>query len=189
MPLSLSVCPQSGPPICTSFWAFLGAFKALRALKGPQIIFSHILMHRPYQDLQNLKFSCLLIPFSHKVVPQKASGRVGSGVGSGRIPHFNWSIYRGGNFFFFESGVKLDEESIENGLKVQKFLFVCLFWGGCHHPNEVDSNQIPAVMCILFNPTVSRNNENIVCSLVIHAFKEVEAKGFLSRAYLRLPNS
>ena len=25
---------------------------------------------------------------------------VGGGVG-GRIPHFNWSIYRGGNFFFF----------------------------------------------------------------------------------------
>ena len=69
-------------------------------------------MHRPYRDLLNLKFSCLyLFPFSHKVVPQKASG--GSGVGSGggggggvgsgggRIPHFNWSIYRGGNFFFF----------------------------------------------------------------------------------------
>ena len=28
-------------------------------------------MHRPNQDLQNLKFSCLyLFPFSHKVVPQ-----------------------------------------------------------------------------------------------------------------------
>ena len=53
------------------------------------------------------------------------------------IPHFNWSIYRGGNFFFFffEPGVKLDEKSIENGLEGQKFLVVCLFWGGCHHPN------------------------------------------------------
>ena len=95
-------------------------------------------MHRPYRDLHNLKFSCLyLIPFAHKVVPQKASGR-GGGDG-GRIPHFNWLIYRGGNFFFFffffGSGVKLDEESIENGLEVQKFLVVCLFWGGCHHPN------------------------------------------------------
>ena len=47
------------------------------------------------------------------------------------IPHFNWSIYRGGNFFF------LDEKSIENGLEGQKFLVVCLFWGGCHHPNLV----------------------------------------------------
>ena len=102
-------------------------------------------MHRPYRDLQNLKFSCLyLFPFSHKVVYQKASGRGGRGVGggsggSGRIPHFNWSIYRGGNFFFFffffEPGVKLDEKSIENGLEGQKFLVVCLFWGGCHHPN------------------------------------------------------
>ena len=48
-------------------------------------------------------------------------------------------IYRGGNFlfffFFFESGLKLDEKSIENGLEGQKFLVVCLFWGGCHHPN------------------------------------------------------
>ena len=74
-------------------------------------------MHRPYRDILNLKFSCLyLFPFSHKVVPQKASGRVGSGGGGG-------------------GGVKLDEKSIENGLGGQKFLVVCLFWGGCHHPN------------------------------------------------------
>ena len=39
-------------------------------------------------------------------------------------------------FFFFESGLKLDEKSIENGLEGQKFLVVCLFWGGCHHPNK-----------------------------------------------------
>ena len=91
MPLSLSICSQSGPPICTSFWAFFRAFKASRAPEGPQIKFSHILMHRPYRDLHNLKFSCLyLIPFAHKVVPQKASGR---GGGGGRIPHFNWVIY------------------------------------------------------------------------------------------------
>ena len=40
-------------------------------------------------------------------------------------------------FFFFVSGLKLDEKSIENGLEGQKFLVVCLFWGGCHHPNEL----------------------------------------------------
>ena len=67
-------------------------------------------------------------------------GRRGGGGGGGRIPHFNWSIYRGGNFFFFfffffETGLKLDEKSIEHGLEGQKFLVVCLFWGGCHHPN------------------------------------------------------
>ena len=45
-----------------------------------------------------------------------------------RIPHFNWSVYRGGNFLF-QPGVKLDQKSIENGLEVQKFLFVCLFLG------------------------------------------------------------
>ena len=131
MPLSLSVFSQSGPPICTPIWAFFRAFKAFRALKGPLIKFSHILMHRPYRDILYLKFSCLyLFPFSHKVVPQKASG--GSGGSGGRIPHFNWSIYRGGNFFFFfffESGLKLDEKSIENGLEGQKCSVGGLFWG------------------------------------------------------------
>ena len=86
------------------------------------------------------------------MVPQEASGvggrrGGGGGGGGGRIPHFNWSTYRGGNFigvatfflffFFFVSGLKLDEKSIENGLEGQKFLVVCLFWGGCHHPNSV----------------------------------------------------
>ena len=37
------------------------------------------------------------------------------------------------------SGLKLDEKSIENGLEGQKFLVVCLFWGGCHHPNELSA--------------------------------------------------
>ena len=82
MPLSLSFFSQSGPPICTPIWAFFRAFKALRALKRPPIKFSPILMHRPYRDILYLKFSCLyLFPFSHKVVPQKASG----GGGSGRV--------------------------------------------------------------------------------------------------------
>ena len=60
--------------------------------------------------------------------PPKSVGGGGGGRGSGvggRIPHFNWSIYRGGNFFsfffFLESGLKLDEKSIENGLEGQKF--------------------------------------------------------------------
>ena len=67
--------------------------------------------------------------------PKSVGGRRGGG--GGRIPHFNWSIYRSGNFFIFflESGLKLDEKSIENGLEGQKFLVLCLFWGGCHHPN------------------------------------------------------
>ena len=157
MSLSLSVCSQSGLPICTSFWAFFRAFKALRALKGPPIKFSHILMHRPYRDLQNLKFSCLyLFPFSHKVVYQKASGRGGGGVGGsgegrgGRVVyHTSTGQYIGVAtfffffffFFFFEPGVKLDEKSIENGLEGQKFLVVCLFWGGCHHPNSGHKNN------------------------------------------------
>ena len=64
------------------------------------------------------------------MVPQKASGGVG-GSGGGRIPHFNWSIYRGGNFFFFfaEPGLKLDKKSIENGLEGQKCSVGGLFWG------------------------------------------------------------
>ena len=67
-------------------------------------------MHRPYRDLLNLKFSCLyLFPFSHKVVPQKASG--GSGVGSGGggrvggggvVYHTSTGQYIGvATFFFF----------------------------------------------------------------------------------------
>ena len=77
------------------------------------------------------------------MVPQKASGGGGGGwgggggggMGGGRIPHFNWSIYRGGNFFFFffffflEPGLKLDKKSIENGLEGQKCSVGGLFWG------------------------------------------------------------
>ena len=83
--------------------------------------------------------SLSLSVFSQSGLPKSVGSGVGGGRGgSGRIPHFNWSIYRGGNFFFFfffGPGVKLDEKSIENGLEGQKFLVVCLFWGGCHHPN------------------------------------------------------
>ena len=73
------------------------------------------------------------------MVYQKASGRGGRG---GRVVyHTSTGQYIGVAtfffffFFFFEPGVKLDEKSIENGLEGQKFLVVCLFWGGCHHPN------------------------------------------------------
>ena len=107
-------------------------------------------MHRPYQDLQNLKFSCLyLFPFSHKVVPQKASGGGRGGGGRGRVVyHTSTGQYIGVAtffffffFFFFVLGLKLDEKSIENGLEGQKFLVVCLFWGGCHHPNHFDCHS------------------------------------------------
>ena len=87
--------------------------------------------------------SLSLSVFSQSGPPKSVGGGGGRGEGGqgggGRIPHFNWSIYRGGNFFFFfffVSGLKLDEKSIENGLEGQKFLVVCLFWGGCHHPNR-----------------------------------------------------
>ena len=80
--------------------------------------------------------SLSLSVFSQCGPPKSVGSGRGSGVG-GRIPHFNWSIYRGGNFFY-ESEVKLDEKSIENGLEGQKFLVVCLSWGGCHHPNKYE---------------------------------------------------
>ena len=35
----------------------------------------------------------------------------------------------------FYPGLKMDEESIENGLEGQECLVMCLFWGGCHHSN------------------------------------------------------
>ena len=69
------------------------------------------------------------------MVPQKASG------GGGVVYHTSTGQYIGVAtfffffFFFFVSGLKLDEKSIENGLEGQKFLVVCLFWGGYHHPN------------------------------------------------------
>ena len=117
MPLSLSVFSQSGPPICTPIWAFFRAFKALRALKGPQIKFSHILMHRPYRDILYLKFSCLyLFPFSHKVVPQKASG---GGRGG-----------RGGVVYHTSTGQYIGVVS-----KVRNVRLGVFSGGGCHHPN------------------------------------------------------
>ena len=111
------------------------AFKAFKALKGPQIKFSPILMHRPYRDLLNLKFSCLyLFPFSHKVVPQKASGGRGGVGGRGVVYHTSTGQYIGvATFFFFffflKPGLKLDEKSIENGLEGQKCSVGGLFWG------------------------------------------------------------
>ena len=65
----------------------------------------------------------------------------GGGGGGGVVYHTSTGQYIGvGTFFFlffsFEPGLKLDEKSIENGLEGQKFLVVCLFWGGCHHPNS-----------------------------------------------------
>ena len=71
--------------------------------------------------------------------PKSVGGGGGVGVrrgGGGVVYHTSTGQYIGvAPFFFFESGLKLDEKSIENGLEGQKFLVVCLFWGGCHHPN------------------------------------------------------
>ena len=85
-------------------------------------------MHWPYRDLQNLKFSCLyLFPFS-----QKASGGGGRGV----VYHTSTGQYIGvATLFFLESGLKLDEKSIENGLEGQKCSARCLFWGWLPPPN------------------------------------------------------
>ena len=71
--------------------------------------------------------------------PPKSVG--GGGGGRGVVYHTSTGQYIGVAtffffFFFFVSGLKLDEKSIENGLEGQKFLVVCLFWGGCHHPNN-----------------------------------------------------
>ena len=99
-------------------------------------------MHRPYRDLQNLKFVSISFRFLTKWSPKKrrGGGRGGGGRG-GVVYHTSTGQYIGVAtfffFFFFESGLKLDEKSIENGLEGQKFLVVCLFWGGCHHPNGI----------------------------------------------------
>ena len=61
-------------------------------------------------------------------------------MGVGVVYHTSTGQYIGVATFFFEPGVKLDEKSIENGLEGQKFLVVCIFWGGCHHPNNAIFN-------------------------------------------------
>ena len=73
--------------------------------------------------------------------PPKSVGGGGRGGRGGVVYHTSTGQYIGVAtffffFFFFVSGLKLDEKSIENGLEGQKFLVVCLFWGGCHHPNN-----------------------------------------------------
>ena len=67
--------------------------------------------------------------------PPKSVGGGGWGPG-GFVYHTSTGQYVGvATFLFLGTGVKLKKESIENGLEVQIFLVVCLFWGGCHHPN------------------------------------------------------
>ena len=93
MSLSLSVCSQSGPPICTSFWAFLRAFKALRALQRPsdQIFryFNASAVSRPTKPeiFMSLSLSVLSQSDPSKSVWSGVGGRGGGGGGSGRIPH------------------------------------------------------------------------------------------------------
>ena len=50
------------------------------------------------------------------MVPQKASGGGGGGGEGIAIPHFNGSIYRGGNFLFLNPGqnVHVDDEYMTN---------------------------------------------------------------------------
>ena len=64
----------------------------------------------------------------------KSVGGGSLGVGGGFVYHTSTGQYIGVAtffffFFFFESGLKLDEKSIENGLKGQKYSVRCLFWG------------------------------------------------------------
>ena len=69
--------------------------------------------------------------------PPKSVGGGGGGSGGGRVVyHTSTGQYIGVAtffffffFFFFESGLKLDEKSIENGLEGQKCSVGGLFWG------------------------------------------------------------
>ena len=67
------------------------------------------------------------------VLSQSASGPPKSvGRGSGVIYHTSTGQYiliGVATFFLMESGLKLDEKSIENGLEGQKCSVGCLFWG------------------------------------------------------------
>ena len=61
-------------------------------------------------------------------------------MGDGVVYHTSTGQYRA-VATFFGTRVKLDEESIEIGLQVQKFLVVCLFWGRCHHSFLPNNSQ------------------------------------------------
>ena len=68
--------------------------------------------------------------------PPKSVGGVGGGGRGGVVYHTSTGQYMGVAtffffffFFFFESGLKLDEKSIENGLEGQKCSVGGLFWG------------------------------------------------------------
>ena len=94
------------------------------------------------------------------MVPQKASGGGGVGGVGGVVYHTSTGQYIGVAtffffFFFFVSGLKLDEKSIENGLEGQKFLVVCLFWGGCHHPNcTISQIHVMYIVCVFLSKGV-----------------------------------
>ena len=66
--------------------------------------------------------------------PKSVGGGGGSGGSGGVVYHTSTGQYIGVAtffffFFFFESGLKLDEKSIENGLEGQKCSVGGLFWG------------------------------------------------------------
>ena len=90
--------------------------------------------------------------------PPKSVGGGGEGVGGRVVYHTSTGQYIGVATFFFvlEPGLKLDEKSIENGLEGQKFLVVCLFWGGCHHPNTSQ-----------FSFSNSHHPKTITCTVLI----------------------
>ena len=89
-------------------------------------------------------------------------------------------------FFFFVSGLKLDEKSIENGLEGQKFLVVCLFWGGCHHPNKARSYIYIYIFIYLFIfvPVWQKNNMSVtpVSQANCQNFCPISSLGF-TKAY------
>ena len=169
MSLSLSVCSQSGPPICTSFWALFRAFKALKALRSNFNIFNASAVSRSTKP--KIFHVCIAFRSLIKWSPKS--------VGVGSCPHFMWSIYRGGNFF-------LDEKSIDNVLEGQKCLVMCLFWGGCHQPNRnmvtKASRSTLEYCCPLWTPSIQQGYGNptpVLCrskTPIFDAFKFILSK-------------
>ena len=100
-------------------------------------------MHRPYRDILNLKFSCpYLFPFSHKVVPQKASGEGrrggGGGRGGGVVYHTSTGQYIGvATFFFLNLGYNWTKNRLRMVSKVRNVRLGVFSGGGCHHPNHL----------------------------------------------------
>ena len=71
--------------------------------------------------------------------------KLGDRRGGGRLPHFMWSIYRGG-IFFLEPELKWAKNRLRMVFKVRNVRLGVFSGGGCHHPNIVFQPPLNGIM-------------------------------------------